>query len=140
MKNTLYLLLAVIMISCGAANKYEPYLSQINAITMSSCATGYEYSFSVTENKVSIIYNSPDTEPATYTANLSSLQFSWNTLSGDVEEGIDHEVIIGCPSLTDNCLVSESGQKSRITIEIKGEVAAQNLLSNLGYLKEAASE
>ena len=140
MKNTIYLFLTVIMISCGLANKYEPYLTQINGVTKGSCATGYEYSFSVIEKKVSILYNSPHTEPATYTANLSDLQFSWNTLSGDVEEGIDHEVIIACPSLADNCLVSETGQKSRITIEIKGEAAAKSLLSNLGYLKEAASE
>ncbi|MBL4755822.1 MAG: hypothetical protein JKY52_19790 [Flavobacteriales bacterium] len=140
MKNTIYGALAVIMISCGSANKYEPYLTQINSITASSCASGYEYSFSVMDNKVSILYKSPYTEPATYSAALSDLQFSWNTLGGDVEEGIDHEVIIACPNLGDNCLISETGQKSRITIEIKGEAGAESLLSNLGYLKEVASE
>lgn len=69
------------------------------------------------------------------TAALSDLHFSWNTLNEGDEEGLDHEVIIACSLLEDNCLQSESGGKSRITIGVRGEEAAQRLLSNLTYLK-----
>ncbi|HIA06113.1 MAG TPA: hypothetical protein EYN71_05320 [Flavobacteriales bacterium] len=135
MRINIYLAFVLFLVNCGSANKHDQYLTKINNVTKSSCATGYEYSFSVAGNNVSILYNSPHTELATYTAVLSDLQFSWNTLSGGVEGGIDHEVIIACPGLGDDCWVSKSGEKSRITIEIKGEEAAQSLLSNLSYLK-----
>lgn len=135
MKNLFYPPIVLFLVSCGAANDNDQYLIEINNVTKNSCATGYEYNFSTSGNNVSILCRSAYAEPTTYTAALSDLHFSWNTLNERDEEGADHEVIIACSHLEDNCLQSESGGKSRIQIEIKGEVAAQHLLSNLSYLK-----
>ena len=135
MKYLFYSTIVLFLVSCGTANNNDQYLIEINHVTKHSCATGYEYYFSTSGNNVSILCSSAYAEPTTYTAALSDLHFSWNTLNERDKEGPDHEVIIACSHREDNCLQSESGGKSRIPIEIKGEVAAQRLLSNLSYLK-----
>ena len=135
LKSLLYLTFVLFLANCSTTNSHDQYLIEINNVTNNSCATGYEYNFSTLGNNVSIVCSNIYADPIVYTAALSDLYFSWNTLNVSDEEGPDHEIIIACSQLGDSCLQSESGGMSRITIEIKGEEGTQRLLSNLSYLK-----
>lgn len=137
MKNLFYCCATLILLGCNSTSPYEKYLKEINNITKESCATGFAYTFSAADGVLIVNYDTPNTEPAMCSGKLKDLQFGWNALDGDVEQGIDHEVTISCESIdNNNCFTCKGGSFPTFRIEIKGEQSAEHLLNNLNYLKQ----
>ena len=138
MKNLFYCFSTLALLGCNSSSPYEKYLKEINNVTKESCAAGFTYTFSATNGILTVNYDTPNTEPATCSGKLKDLQFGWNTLDGDVEQGIDHEVTISCENTNNNnCFTCKGGSWPTFRIEIKGEMSAEHLLDNLNYLKQA---
>ena len=138
MKYFFYSIAISALFSCDSATSpYEKYIANLNNITKTSCASGCSYVFSATNGVLTVKYKTPNTDAAECSAKIDDLKTEWNTLEGDVEPGIDHNVMILCNSDDGKCFSGKVPTFGKIEIEIKGEANAEELMKNIDYLQQA---